>query len=218
MVSATVVLLKISNIQSAIYKRSTLVQGSIEYMPCLRQCITLAASQLLMIKGSLLVIIILTLVVLGYYYYPEVSLPAKCNVDSIVVFKSKHELLAFSDGKLLKVYKISLGGNPFGHKVVEGDRKTPEGSYFIDSKNPNSGYHKNLGISYPNKIDVFKATRMGQSPGGQVKIHGLKNGTGYISKFHRFRDWTNGCIALTDKEVDELYFHVNVGTPINIFP
>lgn len=171
-----------------------------------------------MIRGTIIFLVFLLIAVAGYYNYPEKELPAKCDVDSIVVYESKRELGAFSEGKLLKVYKVSLGRNAIGHKVFEGDMKTPEGLYFIDSKNPQSGYHKNLGISYPNNIDVINARNIGKKPGGQIKIHGLRNGAGYISKFQRFRDWTNGCIALTDKEVDELYFHVQVGTPIYILP
>jgi murein L,D-transpeptidase YafK len=171
-----------------------------------------------MIKSILIIILILVLGVIGYYYYPEPSLPVSCSVDSIAVFKHKRELHVFSSGRLLKTYKISLGGNPIGHKRIEGDKKTPEGLYFIIAKNPNSGYHKNLGISYPNEEDKLNAQKAGQSPGGDVKIHGLKNGSGHISKFQRFRDWTNGCIALTDKEMDELYEHVKIGTPIAIFP
>lgn len=90
--------------------------------------------------------------------------------------------------------------------------------YFIDSKNPKSGYHKNLGISYPNEEDIQNAKFEGVEPGGEIKIHGLRNGLGFIGKFHRWYDWTAGCIALTDSEIDELYRSVEMGSPILIQP
>jgi murein L,D-transpeptidase YafK len=166
----------------------------------------------------LLSIYFLFLVLTVYYLYPEDRLPSKTQIDKIVVYKSKRQLLAYSNGQLLKTYKISLGRQPIGDKEFEGDKKTPEGLYFINDKNPNSGYHKNLGISYPDKGDIENAKRLGKPTGGDVKIHGLRNGTGFISKFHRLFDWTLGCIALTDGEIDELYNAVKIGTPIEIKP
>jgi len=140
------------------------------------------------------------------------------NIDSIVVLKSERRLQVYNNDRLLKTYKIALGEHPIGHKQYEGDRKTPEGLYFINDKNPNGDYHKNLGISYPNATDRAFAAKNGKSPGGSVKIHGLKNGKGYIRAAHHLTDWTHGCIALTDEEVDEIYDHTAVGTPINILP
>ncbi len=123
-----------------------------------------------------------------------------------------------SGNEILKTYKVSLGKNAVGDKISEGDKRTPEGDYFINDKNPGSGYHKNLGISYPNAKDVADAKRLGVSPGGEIKMHGLKNGIGYIGKFHRLFNWTAGCIAVTDEEIDELYENVKIGTPISIRP
>lgn len=153
-----------------------------------------------------------------YYMSPEKKLSQGILVDKLVVHKSKREMFAYSNGEIVKVYKISLGGQPLGPKQFEGDKKTPEGLYFINDKNPNSGYHKNLGISYPNKMDVDQARKMGKPSGGNVKIHGLRNGTGFIGKFHRWVDWTLGCIAVTDDEVNELYNSVIIGTSIEILP
>lgn len=153
-----------------------------------------------------------------YYFYPEDKLPADTQIDKIVVYKSKRELLAYTNGQLLKTYKISLGSQPIGNKEFEGDKKTPEGFYYINDKNPNSGYHKNLGISYPNKNDIENAKRLGKLTGGDVKIHGLRNTNAYIGKFHRWQDWTLGCIAVTDEEIDELYNAVKIGTRIEIKP
>lgn len=153
-----------------------------------------------------------------YYFYPEDPLPQNIQVDKIVVYKSKRKLLAYSNEQLVKTYKISLGREPVGDKEFEGDKKTPEGIYTINDKNPNSGYHKNLGISYPDKTDLEHAKRLGKPPGGDVKIHGLRNKTGFIGKFHRWHDWTLGCIAVTNDEIDELYRAVEVWTVIEIKP
>ena len=163
-----------------------------------------------------LILSIILLVV--YYFYPEQKLASNIKIDSLVVYKSNRQLLAYSNGQLIKTYKISLGRNPIGDKEFEGDKKTPEGVYFINAKNPNSGYYKNLGISYPNKQDIEVSKKLGKPTGGDVKIHGLRNGTGFISKFQRWYDWTAGCIALTDQEVEELYNTVDIGTKIEIKP
>jgi murein L,D-transpeptidase YafK len=163
----------------------------------------------------------ITIILLGltiYYFFPEEKLPADTRIDKLVVFKSKRQLLVYSKGQLIKTYKISLGRQPMGDKEFEGDKKTPEGMYFINDKNPSSGYHKNLGISYPDKDDIENAKRLGKPTGGDVKIHGLRNNTGFISKFHRWFDWTLGCIAVTDEEIDELYISVKIGTQIEIKP
>lgn len=153
-----------------------------------------------------------------YYFWPEQKLPANIKINQLIVFKSKHQLLAYSDGKLVKTYTIALGRNPIGDKEYEGDKKTPEGLYSINDKNSNSGYHKNLGISYPNKKDIERAKRAGKPTGGDIKIHGLRNNTGFIGKFHRWFDWTLGCMAVTNDEMDELYHAVDIGTPIIINP
>lgn len=153
-----------------------------------------------------------------YYFSPEPQLPAGTKINKLVVLKSERKLLAYADGKLMKTYTIALGRTPVGDKEYEGDKRTPEGSYTINDKNPNSAYHKNLGVSYPNAENIRHAKSLGKSPGGNIKIHGLRNGTGSISKFHRLFDWTLGCMAVTDNEMDELYDAVPIGTPIEIRP
>jgi murein L,D-transpeptidase YafK len=140
------------------------------------------------------------------------------NVDSIVVEKSLRRLTIYYRQEKLKSYQVALGHNPVGDKQYQGDMRTPEGLYKIESKNPNSAFHKNLGISYPSDADRADAKRLGKPPGGDIKIHGLQNGYGYIGKAHLLRDWTYGCIALTDEEVDELYAATPVGTTILILP
>ena len=142
-------------------------------------------------------------VIVVYNLWPEQKLTPNIQIDFLLVEKSKRTMKAYKGTKLLKTYKISLGGNPIGHKVFEGDEKTPEGIYSINDRNPNSDYHKNLGVSYPNEVDRKKAKALGKSPGGDIKIHGLSNGGfAIINKLQRLTDWTNGCIAVTDAEID----------------
>ena len=155
---------------------------------------------------------------LAYYFYSEGRLADDIRIDSIVVHKSKRQMVVYSNGEPVKTYKISLGRQPVGAKQVEGDKKTPEGIYYINDKNPNSSYHKNLGVSYPNSDDWENARRLGKLAGGDIKIHGLRNGRGYVGKFHRWTDWTLGCIAVTNKEIDELYKAVEIGARIEIKP
>lgn len=165
---------------------------------------------------------ILLLLIAGlavYYFYPGAKLPDGVIIDKLVVYKSKRTMEAWSGNEMLKTYSIALGKNPVGHKQFEGDNKTPEGTYFINARNPNSDYHKNLGVSYPNIADKVKAEKQGRMPGGHIKIHGLRNGNSkYIGKFHHFKDWTAGCIAVTNAEVDELYKAVKQDAVIEIYP
>ncbi len=138
--------------------------------------------------------------------------------DKLVVIKCERKLQLWKKDTLLKTYEISLGANPLGPKSCQGDNRTPEGTYYIDSKNPNSQFHKNLGVSYPNDEDRKNATRMGKPTGGDIKIHGLKNTRPNIGKAHLQKDWTAGCMALTNDEIEEIYDLVDVGTPIEIRP
>lgn len=153
-----------------------------------------------------------------FLFCPSKPLDKSILIDKIIVDKSDRKLSVFENGNLIKSYKISLGKVPKGAKEFEGDMKTPEGLYVINDKNAKSGYHKNLGVSYPNQKDIDHATQMGKSPGGLIKIHGIKNGYGWIGRLHLLKDWTLGCIALTNKEIDELYASVPIGTPIEILP
>ena len=140
------------------------------------------------------------------------------TIDSIAVHKGERELQVFNNQKLLKTYRIALGSNPIGPKQFQWDGKTPEGLYFIDGRNSESDYHKNLGISYPDDAERAWAKEFGKSAGGDIKIHGMPNG--YTNKQIRQLkpDWTIGCIAVTNKEIDELYEAVEIGTPILIAP
>ena len=134
------------------------------------------------------------------------------EVTQIQVYKAQRVMYLLHEDKVLKTYRIGLGGVPFGAKKVEGDQKTPEGAYFITHRNPNSNYHLSIGVSYPNDADRAYAASVGQPPGGDIFIHGGPNGR--VST----NDWTVGCIAVTDREIERIYAMVNPGTPIFIFP
>ena len=123
-----------------------------------------------------------------------------------------------SKGEVIKIYKIALGGDPVGPKVMQGDNKTPEGVYTIDSRNSNSDFHLSLHISYPNEKDRIRARQLGVSPGGNIMIHGLKNGFSQVGDSHTERDWTEGCIAVTNQEMEEIYRLVPNGTIVEILP
>lgn len=148
----------------------------------------------------------------------EKHLPEGTTITRILVEKSTRKMSVFHGDSLLKTYPISLGFSPEGHKAMEGDGKTPEGVYHIDGKNPNSAYFLNLGVSYPNPNDRAHAQEFGKSPGGDIKIHGLPNDLPDIGKAHLLKDWTHGCIAVTNEEIRELYDAVPIGTRIEIRP
>lgn len=145
-------------------------------------------------------------------------LPTDAKADLLIVDKAERQLSVFSHGKLLRSYRVSLGGEPVGTKVRQGDRKTPEGSYVIDSHNPGSAFHRALHVSYPSAADIARAKSRGFDPGGEIMVHGIKNGLGWLGKAHRLLDWTTGCIAVTDPEIEELYRIVPDGARIEIRP
>jgi murein L,D-transpeptidase YafK len=144
--------------------------------------------------------------------------PADARATSIVVEKSARRLTLMRNGDVLKTYDVALGRAPSGHKQQEGDGRTPEGSYGIDFKNARSHFHLALRISYPNAADRANAQRRGVSPGGDIMIHGLPNGLGWLKGVHLWRDWTDGCIAVTDSQMDEIWPLVAVGTKVEIRP
>jgi murein L,D-transpeptidase YafK len=141
----------------------------------------------------------------------------KETAERIVIEKSARTMTLMSGGQVLKTYKVALG-NPVGTKEQEGDGKTPEGTYFIDSKNPHSHFHRALHISYPNPADRERARKLGVNPGGDVEIHGLPWTFGWLGSLHRIKDWTSGCIAVTNSEIEEIWPLVSVGTPVEIRP
>jgi murein L,D-transpeptidase YafK len=139
-------------------------------------------------------------------------------VDSIVVIKHLRQLTAYAHHKVVKSYHVCLGPAPAGKKQFKDDGKTPEGLYYINGKNPGSHYHKSLGVSYPNDEDRAYASAHGRPTGGDIKIHGLPNSYKGSDDDQITDDWTLGCVALNNVEIDELYAHVAVGTPVFIAP
>ncbi|BBO66927.1 transpeptidase [Desulfosarcina alkanivorans] len=138
--------------------------------------------------------------------------------DKVLIEKQARQLTLIAKGEVIKTYTIALGGNPVGPKEREGDNKTPEGIYFIDSRNGNSGYHLSLHISYPNELDSMRARDRGVRPGGDIMIHGIKNGFSPVGTSHAESDWTQGCIAVTNQEMEEIYKLVPDGTLVEITP
>lgn len=140
------------------------------------------------------------------------------KADKIVIEKAKRKLILLSKGKIIKTYKIALGRHPKGAKTKRGDKKTPEGIYTIDYRIRNSGYHRALHISYPNQKDLKRAEKQKVDPGGDIMIHGIKNGFGWLGRLHRLTDWTLGCIAVTNSEIEEIWNLVPNGTVVEIKP
>jgi hypothetical protein len=138
--------------------------------------------------------------------------------DSIVVEKSRRTMTLYSEGAPVRIYFIALGQNPVGDKVGLGDNRTPEGVYYIAGHNPASKYHLSLRISYPNEQDVVEARTRGISTGGDIMIHGLPRGFENVGAEHRQRDWTNGCIAVTNAEIEEIWSAIPDGAVIYIKP
>ena len=136
----------------------------------------------------------------------------------MVVVKSQRTLTLMAQGKVLRTYKVALGATPVGAKEQEGDHKTPEGHYILDRRNAKSRYYKSIHVSYPNEQQKQKAAERGVTAGGDIMIHGLPNGFGWLGATHRNMDWTDGCIAVTDAEMDEIWELVPDGTPIEIRP
>lgn len=146
---------------------------------------------------------------------PAMAAPAH-QADLIEVSKPDRQLRLMRDGQVMRSYRISLGADAQGHKRREGDERTPEGAYVIDWRNPRSVAHLSLHISYPNAADRAAAQTRNQDPGGAIMIHGLPNGWGWLGPLHHLRDWTNGCIAVTNDEIREIWSLVPDGTPIHI--
>ena len=146
------------------------------------------------------------------------ALPPGTVADRVVIEKSTHTLTLYRGRDPLKTYKVALGPNATGPKEREGDGRTPEGTYTIDSRKHDSAFHRALHISYPNSQDRQRARRLGVAPGGAIMIHGLPNGMGMLGRAHLLRDWTQGCIAVTNEEIEEIWRVVRNGTRVEIKP
>lgn len=151
---------------------------------------------------------------------PAPSVSTSTHVDHVLVRKGERILELHKDGAVYRSYRIALGDNPRGHKMREGDERTPEGDYILDWRNPRSSYYKSIHVSYPNARDKAFARALGENPGGMIMIHGRPNWltSPAVAREYDGRDWTNGCIAVTNPEMDEIWRLVKDGTPIRILP
>ena len=140
------------------------------------------------------------------------------RVDRVVVYKHERKLLLLSHGREVRSYKVALGSEAVGPKTRQGDHRTPEGIYVLDRRNPNSHFYKAFHISYPNSKDLAAAKKLGVSPGSDIMLHGLGKEYAWVGKAHVLRDWTDGCVAVTNEEMDELWKMLRIGTPIEIKP
>jgi murein L,D-transpeptidase YafK len=167
-------------------------------------------------NGRYLALLLLLLCLPCWGNYKTSGSAAKA--DRVIVEKSARTMTLMRDGKVLKVYKVALSREPVGAKDREGDHKVPEGEYVVDSKNPHSRFQLALHISYPNAADVQRARKLGVKPGGNIEIHGLDSKYAWVGSLQRQVDWTDGCIAVTNSEIEEIWPLVAVGTPVVIRP
>ena len=156
-------------------------------------------------------------VLLGLFVTSAADASGTIQADKVLVVKNEKLLLLLRGGKILKSYRVAIGRKP-GRRVRQGDNRTPEGKYVIDGRNPGSSYYKALHISYPNASDVSNARKLGVSPGGEVLIHGLPSGFEDLGDSHADLNWTRGCIAVSNEEMDEIWELVADGTPVRIVP
>lgn len=138
------------------------------------------------------------------------------GVDLVYVDKSANRMYLYDGETLIREYHVAFGGSPEGHKEQEGDQKTPEGIYTLDYKKEDSSFYRAMHISYPNATDIQNAESKGVPPGGFIMVHGQRNGLGWLAPITQNFNWTNGCIALTNSEMDEFMELVQTGTQIQI--
>ena len=152
------------------------------------------------------------------FYAAAMSTAWAEKADRVVVKKSESRLYLEHGGKPFASFKVTFGAEPTGHKQQEGDERTPEGRYVLDSKNANSAYYKAIHISYPSAQDIAAAKAKGVEPGGLIMVHGQKNGFGWLAPIAQWFNWTDGCVAVSNKDMDAIWKAVDVGTPIEILP
>jgi murein L,D-transpeptidase YafK len=170
------------------------------------------------LKKAILVIIVVTGLLAVCPAAPMVWSAENLQADRVLVLKAKRKMILYRGDTIIAAYKIALGRSPKGHKTKRGDGKTPEGKYTISGRNPKSSFHLSLRISYPRPQDVTKAGELGVDPGGDIMIHGLPPKYAFLGSLHRLVDWTEGCIAVTNEEIENIWKMVPVGTPIEIKP
>lgn len=169
-------------------------------------------------RFNFIILILLILSVFIYEQIPERQIPANTFADEVVVIKHKKRMDLLKNGDVLKSFRVSIGKNEKGDKQQHGDGRTPEGRYRLIWKNPNSDYYLSIKISYPDHSDILRARRKGVDPGGDIFIHGVPDWMRWFSKMHRWFGYTQGCIMVTNREMDEIWRTVPAGTPIEIRP
>jgi len=152
------------------------------------------------------------------FMYPAPGLYAAEKADMVRVVKSENRLYLLKENEVIASYRVKFGANPKGHKQQQGDERTPEGSYFLTYKNSNSAFYRSIHVSYPNALDQENARAMGVDPGGDIMIHGQANGWQWAGFLTQLVNWTDGCIALTNANMDEVWSAIDPGTPIEILP
>lgn len=165
-----------------------------------------------MCKKTTIIFITISIIIVGPCFANDVI------VDFVLVKKSENKLYLVTNGKPIREYRAAFGASPKGHKQQEGDERTPEGMYTLDYKKKDSSYHKAIHISYPDAKDIARAEVAGVDPGGLIMIHGQPNGLGWLGWVTQRFNWTDGCIAVTNSEMDEIWKLVKVGTRIEIKP
>jgi murein L,D-transpeptidase YafK len=163
-------------------------------------------------------LIVLSLSLAPSYLAADQPLPTNAKADAVLVLKKERTFNLMRQGQVLKTYKVALGPEPVGPKQRQGDHKTPEGEYVLDRRNAHSQFYRSIHVSYPSAQDRDRARKLGVSPGGDIYVHGLPNGFAWVGSGHRLKDWTDGCIAVTNEEMDEIWRAVPDGAPIEIKP
>jgi murein L,D-transpeptidase YafK len=171
-----------------------------------------------MLRAAVFVAVFFVIAALAWANWPAASIGEGVKADLVVVRKSARVLELYSGNTMLKSYVVSLGDDPVGPKRAEGDDRTPEGAYVLDYRKSDSSFHRALHISYPSVSDVAQAHASGVNPGGLIMVHGLPNGLGLLGRLHRLYDWTDGCVAVTNAEIEEIWSAVADGTQIRIEP
>jgi len=171
-----------------------------------------------MLVAAGFVAVVMLCAVLAWANWPTERLGTGTRADLVVVRKSARVLELYQADSLLKSYAVSLGSDPLGPKRAEGDGRTPEGTYVLDYRKSDSSFHRALHISYPSASDTAQATANGLNPGGSIMVHGLPNGLGFLGRLHRYFDWTEGCVAVTNREIEEIWAAVADGTRIRVEP
>jgi len=161
---------------------------------------------------------IIALVIISFYFMYARCLAVPQQADRILVLKKEKRMILMNNGETLKSYKVALGRHPSGRKISQGDFRTPEGKYTLDYRNSKSRFYRSIHISYPNSDDMADAKKRGVNPGNGIMIHGLPRGFEDLGDVHTEINWTKGCIAVSNEEMDEIWAMVRDGTPIEIKP